>query len=348
MSNIISTFLSTSQPSLDTHLEIEYTESALRSWLQARGTKILPDSLFVAVSVLLGSVDLHDLISLLDTSLREVATRKQLQPEEESGTALPVQTGRCLMEEMMYRAQMEVSLFSTAMANLCEQLNTTTNATNSPTSCLTPKKLSVDAVDYAGSCQEFRSAHFDCFPPTRYKCMAWLSACHKASALTSSHLHDRATEVGDNAGRILLHDSPQYLKDSSLHKPPLKPGDRIPYLPIYLKALVGDMTYRAYVSASVAETNKSLARTCNSDSSNAESKKLDELKSDFRIMYLKKQRAQAEVDMFAEAIARIVVEGTSDGSATTFESHPPDHVNDWFDDWNSTSSLSSSSASAHL
>lgn len=188
--------------------------------------------------MLLGSVDLHDLISLLDMSLREVATRKQLQPEE-SGTVLPVQTGQCLMEEMMYRAQMEVSLFSTAMANLCEQLNTTTNATNSrelfcskdrtiksilflATSCLTPKKLSVDTVDYAGSCQEFCSAHFDCFPPTRYKCMAWLSACHKVSALTSSHLHNCATEVGDNAGRILLHDSPQYLKDSSLHKPPLK------------------------------------------------------------------------------------------------------------------------------
>ncbi|KAG2052333.1 hypothetical protein BDR06DRAFT_1009614 [Suillus hirtellus] len=314
MSNIISTFLSTSQPSLDTHLEIEYTKSALRSWLQAWGTKILPDSLFVAVSMLLGSVDLHDLISLLDMSLREVATRKQLQPEEESGTALPVQTGQCLMEEMMYRAQMEVSLFSTAMANLCEQLNTTTNATNSPTSCLTPKKLSVDA----------------------------------ASALTSSHLHDRATEVGDNASQILLHDSPQYLKDSSLHKPPLKPGDQIPYLPIYLKALVGDMTYCAYMSTSVAETNKSLARTCNSNSSNAESKKLDELKSDFHIMYLKKQCTQAEVDMFAEAIVHIVVEGTSDGSAMTFESHPPDHINDWFDDWNSTSSLSSSSASAHL
>ncbi|KAG1829687.1 hypothetical protein EV424DRAFT_1344124 [Suillus variegatus] len=320
MSNIISTFLSTSQPSLDTHLEIEYTKSALRSWLQTRGLKLLlPDSLFVAVSMLLGSVDLHDLISLLDMSLREVATRKQLQPEE-SGTVLPVQTGQCLMEEMMYRAQMEVSLFSTAMANLCEQLNTTTNATNSPTSCLTPKKLSVDTVDYAGSCQEFCSAHFDCFPPTRYKCMAWLSACHKALALTSSHLHNRATE----------------------------PSDQIPYLPIYLKALVGDMTYCAYVSASVAETNKSLARTCNSDSSNAESKKLDELKSNFCIMYLKKQRAQAEVDMFAEAIARIVVEGTSDGSATTFESHPPDHINDWFDDWNLTSCLSSSSASAHL
>jgi hypothetical protein len=87
----------------------------------------------------------------------------------------------------------------------------------------------------------------------------------------------------------------------------VQPGDQILYLPIYLKALVGDMAYRAYVNASVAETNKSLARTCNSDSSNAESKALDGLKSDFRIMYLKKQRAQAEVDMFAEAIACIVV-----------------------------------------
>ncbi|KAG2113317.1 hypothetical protein BD769DRAFT_1673698 [Suillus cothurnatus] len=166
MSNIISTFLSTSQSPPDTHLEIEHTEFALRSWLQTRGTEILPDSLFVAISVLLGSVDLHDLITLLDMSLREIATRQQLQPEEESRTVLPVQSGRCLMEERMYRAQMEVSLFSKAMANLCEQLDTTSNTTDSPTSCLAPNNLPVDAVDYAGSFREFRSANFDCFPPT--------------------------------------------------------------------------------------------------------------------------------------------------------------------------------------
>ncbi|KAG2122894.1 hypothetical protein BD769DRAFT_1670529 [Suillus cothurnatus] len=245
MSNIISTFLSTSQSPPDTHLEIEHTEFALRSWLQTRGTEILPDSLFVAISVLLGSVDLHDLITLLDMSLREIATRQQLQPEERVG-----------------QAQMEVSLFSKAMANLCEQLDTTSNTTDSPTSCLAPNNLPVDAVDYAGSFREFRSANFDCFPPTRYKCMSWLSECRKASVLMSSHLHNSATKVGDNVGRMLLHDFPQYPKDSSLHKTLLKPGDQILYLPIYLKALVGDMAYRAYVNASVAETNKSLARTC--------------------------------------------------------------------------------------
>jgi hypothetical protein len=172
-------------------------------------------------------------------SLREIATRQQLQPEEESRTVLPVQSGRCLMEERMYRAQMEVSLFSKAMANLCEQLDTTSNTTDSrelfcskgrakksilflATSCLAPNNLPVDAVDYAGSFREFRSANFDCFPPTRYKCMSWLSECRKASVLMSSHLHNSATKVGDNVGRMLLHDFPQYPKDSSLHKTLLK------------------------------------------------------------------------------------------------------------------------------
>ncbi|KAG1865666.1 hypothetical protein C8R48DRAFT_772663 [Suillus tomentosus] len=319
MLNITPDRFSTSHLHVNIHiLEIEPTEIALRSWLQTQGTENLPDSLFITASVLFGSVDPYDLISLLDMGLRELAMQTQLQREEESMTVLPVQRGRCFMEERMYRAQMEVSLFSKAMANLCEKLNTTDNSTNSPTSRLALKTLPVNTVGYVGACQEFTLANFDCSPPTRYKCMAWLSSCRKASLLTSSHFHDVA-----------------------------EPGDQNLYLPGCLKALVNDLAYRAYVSASITETSKSPVRTDNSDSFKTEPKPLDELKSEFRIMYFKKQRAQAEVDMFAEAIARIVVEGTSAGSATTLESRPSDNIDDWFDDWNSASS-SSSSASALL
>ncbi|KAG2742223.1 hypothetical protein P692DRAFT_20879780 [Suillus brevipes Sb2] len=81
----------------------------------------------------------------------------------------------------------------------------------------------------------------------------------------------------------------------------------------------------------------------NINSFKAASKTLDELKHDFHIMYLKKQRAQSEVDMLSEAIAR-TVEGASSASTMTIELPLLD--DDWFDGWNSTSSLSS--ASAHL
>jgi hypothetical protein len=84
-----------------------------------------------------------------------------------------------------------------------------------------------------------------------------------------------------------------------------------------LKHLVDDVAYRAYLSASVAESNKSLAYPDNRGSFKAESKTLDELKIEFRIMYLKKQRAQAEVDMFAEAIARIAIGGYDKLSASS-------------------------------
>ncbi|KAG1888472.1 uncharacterized protein F5891DRAFT_1199178 [Suillus fuscotomentosus] len=76
-----------------------------------------------------------------------------------------------------------------------------------------------------------------------------------------------------------------------------------------------------------------------------EDKPLDVLKSDFHILQLMKRRAQSEVDMFSEAIARTAGIGctndgtcTSSGSATTYESRLPSNFSDnrsddWFDDW---------------
>ncbi|KAG2739134.1 hypothetical protein P692DRAFT_20756535 [Suillus brevipes Sb2] len=346
MSNIAQVCPSTSHSHVNTHiLAIEPTEIALRSWLQTQGAENLPDSLFISATVLFGSVDPYDLISFLDMSLRELAVQTQLQREEENMAVLSMQRGRCFMEESMYRAQMEVSLFSKAMANFSEKLSP---ADNSPTSFLALQTLPLNAVGYVGACQEFTLANSDCSPPTRYKCMAWLSSCRKVSLLTSSHFHD-ATEV-DSASRIQLPDCPQYLKEH-LHGKSTKasttnatrdpPDDKNSYLPGCLKALVDDVAHRTYVSACMAETKKSPVRTDDADSFEPEHKTLDKLKFEFRIMYFKKQRAQAEVDMFAEAIARIAVGGTSAGSATTFGSRASDNIDDWFDDWNSASSLSS-------
>jgi len=74
--------------------------------------------------MLFGWVDPLDLIAVLHISLRVAAVENQLQQEDYTSVTFLVQGGRCLMEERMYRAQMEVSLFSKAIANVYEELNT--------------------------------------------------------------------------------------------------------------------------------------------------------------------------------------------------------------------------------
>ncbi|KAG1899233.1 uncharacterized protein F5891DRAFT_981297 [Suillus fuscotomentosus] len=104
----------------DSHfLGIEQTKSALISWLSNQERDILPDSLFVMASMLFGWIDSHDLIALLEVSLKEIET--QLQQEQDLCMVSCLQ-GRCWMEDRMYRAQTEISLFSAAIANLCEEL----------------------------------------------------------------------------------------------------------------------------------------------------------------------------------------------------------------------------------
>jgi hypothetical protein len=59
-------------------------------------------------------------MAFLDLSLKEVTTQKQLQ--QETDPIFFPGGGRCLMEDKMHRAQMEVSLFSNAIANACDEL----------------------------------------------------------------------------------------------------------------------------------------------------------------------------------------------------------------------------------
>ncbi|KAG0704190.1 hypothetical protein DFH29DRAFT_873972 [Suillus ampliporus] len=263
----------------------------------------LPDSLFITASMLFGLVDLHDLKVLLDH-------------EEDSCIAFLRQGGHCLMEERMYRAQLEVLLFSKAIANLCEELNTRSQPV---TWCLgqTVKLITVNGVGQVGACQAPRSVNFDCFQPTKAvqdKCHAWL--------LTSSDFED--TPLVSSNTSWTPPDSPQP------HEALLRHDNQFLSLPRLMKAWVDNVTYCAYISASFAEANEPLCTDNSHRLTAKESKTLNVLKSDFHILYLKKQRAQAEADMFSEAISHSAeFESTHSGSSGTaprLESRPPDVV----------------------
>ncbi|KAG2141461.1 hypothetical protein BD769DRAFT_1383720 [Suillus cothurnatus] len=110
-------------PSKDQLFRIGYDNNALAFWLQKYGSKVLSDSLFITTAVLFGLVDLHDLSGLLEVVFEEVKMQTPLQ-QEENCSAFLQQGGCCCMEQRMYHAQIEVSLFSKAIVNLCKELNT--------------------------------------------------------------------------------------------------------------------------------------------------------------------------------------------------------------------------------
>ncbi|KAG0702398.1 hypothetical protein DFH29DRAFT_999347 [Suillus ampliporus] len=144
-------------PSTTDFLEIEQPENTLKAWLQKQGREILPDSLFITVSVLFGWVDPLDLITVLQVNLNVVAMEKQLQQGELTSISFLLRGGRCYMEERMYRAQMEVTLFSKAIANLCEELDTKYYP---PTAPLPRKPVYIEA------CQVPSLVNFDCIRPS--------------------------------------------------------------------------------------------------------------------------------------------------------------------------------------
>ena len=91
--------------------------------------------------------------------------------------------------------------------------------------------------------------------------------------------------------------------------------------PRSMKAWVDNVTYRAYIITSKAEANELIHTHSREDFKAKEDKTLDMLKSDLHILDLKKQRAQAEVDMFSAAIAWVAEFGpTVDGELATFPS----------------------------
>ncbi|KAG1864031.1 hypothetical protein C8R48DRAFT_798753 [Suillus tomentosus] len=294
MVKIISTFPSTPVGHLtNVFLGIERTEDALASWLQTHGPNILPDSVFITASVLFGLVDSHDLMSLLEMILGEVVKQMQLQ-QEDSCIQFLKQGGRCFMEEMMYRAQMEVSLYSKAIANLCEELD----ARNQPASGRLHPNLVLASVNTIGSTEaSSRTLNFCPFQPLNdiqdksyKKCQAWL---------LKSNIQDTA-EVGFDVSQMpltLLHD------------------DNSSPLPRLMKAWVDNVIYRSYMSASLAESNEPLPTMKGNRFTRKETKAPAALMSVFHILDLKKQRAQIEVDMLYDAIVRIAELDATDDDA---------------------------------
>ncbi|KAG1889090.1 uncharacterized protein F5891DRAFT_987469 [Suillus fuscotomentosus] len=270
-------------PSTRHFLAIEHTEHALKYWLQTQGREIVPDPLFATTSVLFGWVDPLDLIAVL---------------------------------QRMYRAQLEVSLFSKAIANLCEELKTRCcPSTWSRTQLI--QKAEEDLV----ASQVTQLANINLLPHglPRHGNLKWIS--HKLTKFLSFMNTFRGSDA-------MQHDND--------------------FLSPLMQAWFGCVTYRTYITTSSADS-KSICID-NTESFKAKKNKMpDALKSDFSILELKKQRAQAEVDMFSEVIAHTAGiqysdDGTftSRGTAGTFESHLPANSSKWFDywfeDWCSTSS----------
>ncbi|KAG1894651.1 uncharacterized protein F5891DRAFT_1194953 [Suillus fuscotomentosus] len=324
-------------------LGTEQTETAMIRWLQKQGRDTLPESLFVTASVLFGWIDSHDLIALLDVSLREVAM--QLEREHDC-CIISCSQGRCWLEDRMHRAQTEISLFSTAIANLCEELERRSSPecpkkppTVGDVTCITyvlPSPVNFDDV------RPFQYAtpipvNFDDVRPiqvmpkcdVRDKCNAWLLV------LQSNGLDD------SDASRIPFG-SPRP-EAVHFHEYLTGPDDQFLSLPRLLKTWVDNTTYRAYISASLAEFKPS----CNNDGfKTKDCKSLVVLKSDIHILGLKKQRAQVEVEMLSEAIARMsefehTDDGVSSGSSMACASRLPENDVGSFDDWLSTSYTSS-------
>ncbi|KAG1756960.1 hypothetical protein EDD22DRAFT_850356 [Suillus occidentalis] len=319
---------------------IGYDDNALASWLQKYGPEVLSDSLFVTTIVLFGLVDSHDLTGLLEVVLEEVKTQTPLQ-QEENCSAFLQRGGRSFMEQRMYRAQIEVSLFSKAIANLCEELNTRSQPVSwhfAPNLRL----LAMNTIGNVGTCPPPRSLNFKFFRPTKAmekaaydKCHAWLRA--------SSHSQD-ATQVAPNSSTS--PDSPRLLESFLRH------DDQLSSLPCLMKSWVDNTTYNAYISASVAETNEPLRVDNQQRFIRKECKSPDALMSIFHILDLKTQWARAEADLFSEAIERTAeIEFTDDGvslglgTTATHDSRSPD---DWFDDWFSSSSAPSNDSDSDM
>ncbi|KAG2048986.1 hypothetical protein BDR06DRAFT_1012514 [Suillus hirtellus] len=162
---------------------------------------------------------------------------------------------------------------------------------------------------------------------TQDKCLAWL--------ITSSPFQD-TMEVGSDVSQITL-ESPRR------HQYPLRHDDQLLSLPCLTNAWIDNIKLGTYMIASYAKTDEPLPTNTSNAFTQKEDKTPDELMSVFHILDLRKQRTQAEVDMFSEAIAlnaelEFTDDGTSSGKAMMYETHLH---NDWFNDWFSTSSAPS-------
>ncbi|KAG0701739.1 hypothetical protein DFH29DRAFT_875653 [Suillus ampliporus] len=241
-------------------LPIEHTENALESWLQKQSREMLSDSLFITVYMLFGWVDPLDLIAVL---------------------------------------QMEVSLFSKAIVNLCKELNTKCHSSTWPKTVLPENTVLYGGMPNAS--------------PGPFGLLSTFKNYSRQMPGMAFHVITVPWGFPANSG------SSSALR--TLHK-------------------------------DCADT-KLLCINTSGSFKVKEEKMLAALKSHFHTLALKKHCAQAEVDLFSEAIGHTAgFKYDDDGTCTSsgyngsYESYPlgncSDSSADWFDDWfDETSSKSS-------
>jgi hypothetical protein len=158
----------------------------------------------------------------------------------------------------------------------------------------------------------------DCFRPTkavREKCNEWLIKTHAIQVSDGSEtlLDSQLTAGVPQPYESLLSVSAIYYA--------VQPNAHHFFPPRSVKAMVDSTSYRTYMNASLEEFNEPLVINHYDNFKAKEYKTLDGLKSELLILYLKKQRAQAEVDMFYDAIERTSeFKSTGDGWHTAFTS----------------------------
>ncbi|KAG1770605.1 carboxyl transferase domain-containing protein [Suillus placidus] len=317
-------------------LGTEQTETSLISWLLSQERDTLPGSLLVTASVLFGWVDSHDLIALLDYPVHkgDVGWRTGCIERKPKYLCLVLQLPICAKSWNVEVTQLSYTFrkitFGTQKLFLdCPKKLPIVN--DSDVVCMKANPLSSLVI-----CDDFRLAL-----PTRDKCNAsdkcnaWLLALHGDVRLESGASQ---MPVGFSQTEEFSHFY-DYLPG---------PDDRFLTLPRLLKTWVDNIAFRAYISACLAESKSS----CITNSGNFKAKEhkvLGVLQSDIHVLGLKKQRAQVEVDMLSDAIARMSeFERTDDGtsSPSTSASHLPENYVGSSNDWLSTSYTSS--ISSHL
>lgn len=235
------------------------------------------------------------------------------------------------MEERLYRAQMEVSLFSKAIANAYEELNVQYHPRKS---CSHDMFFDTDfralATWQRAIIRENPVAHvemplsihdddmsdnFDrCQPSkaTREKCETWLSTSWQFQ--TNFPRTQEVPQFHQYVSKVSI----VLLRRTRFIDAVQTSDDTFLLLPCLLKAWVSNAAYGDFISASCADT-----KPFNLDQPDSfrtkDDKPLDVIKSDFHILQLMKRRAQSEVDMFSEAISRTAgIRCTDDGEYAVF------------------------------
>ncbi|KAG1872224.1 hypothetical protein F4604DRAFT_1925836 [Suillus subluteus] len=244
-------------------------------------------------------------------------------------TPVQIYAELCKAATMLIQAEDDPGIipFKAELRGLCTITETDVYRVGRPNRAVGQKKpLAVNNIVYVAACPAPSLINFECFrctgdaTDTGDKCNAWLLTLSPSEVTLEVESHANRTLFGFP---LTVEEVPDH------HKYFQEPDDLLISLLRLLKTWVDPVTY---------------------SSNRRRTKALDVLKSDIHILGLKKQQAQAEVDMFSEALVCVAeFEGTDDGtcsgSTATFASLPSDtYADDCFDGSFSTSYASSNAS----